>query len=96
LSFGNGITILRANGESRLLRQDYDDNVLRPGRTVSGPTRMAFADCAMYVLLLSAIGRVGLAVTTNVEYQFPAQGRGRTGRACGGTDHEARPAIGGR
>jgi acyl-coenzyme A thioesterase PaaI-like protein len=35
--------------------------MLRPGGTVSGPTLMAMADFAMYVVLLSAIGPVGLA-----------------------------------
>jgi acyl-coenzyme A thioesterase PaaI-like protein len=31
---------------------------------------MALADCAMYVVLLSAIGPVGLAVTTNLNINF--------------------------
>ena len=44
--------------------------MLRPGGTVSGPTLMALADCAMYVVLLSAIGPVGLAVTTNLGINF--------------------------
>ena len=43
---------------------------LRPGGTISGATLMALADCAMYVVLLSAIGPVGLAVTTNLGINF--------------------------
>ena len=35
---------------------------------------MALADCAMYVVLLSAIGPVGLAVTTNLNINFLRKG----------------------
>jgi uncharacterized protein (TIGR00369 family) len=74
-SFGSGDTIIEsADGETCLLRQRYNDNMLRPGGTVSGPTLMALADCAMYVVLLSAIGPVGLAVTTNLNINFLRKG----------------------
>ena len=59
---GGDIAIESADGASCLLRQRYSDQMLRPGGTVSGPTLMAMADFAMYVVLLSAIGPVGLAV----------------------------------
>ena len=74
---GGDITIESADGETCLLRQRYNENMLRPGGTVSGPTLMAMADFAMYVVLLSAIGPVGLAVTTNLNINFlkkPAPG----------------------
>jgi uncharacterized protein (TIGR00369 family) len=74
-AFSNGDTrIVSADGETCLLRQRYGDHMLRPGGTVSGPTLMALADCAMYVLLLSAIGPVGLAVTTNLNINFLRRG----------------------
>lgn len=74
-SFGSGETrIENADGESCVLRQRYGDHMLRPGGTVSGPTLMALADCAMYVVLLSAIGPVGLAVTTNLNINFLRKG----------------------
>src|ERR1700704_2847530 len=69
------ITIERADGASCLLRQRYSDQMLRPGGTVSGPTLMALADFAMYVVLLSAIGPVGLAVTTNLNINFLRKGQ---------------------
>jgi hypothetical protein len=54
-AFSDGdITIESADGETCLLRRRYDDRMLRPGGTVSGPTLMAMADFAMYVVLLSA------------------------------------------
>src|SRR3546814_21007673 len=43
---------------------------LRPGGTVSGPTMMAMADCAAYLLILGLIGPVALAVTTNLNINF--------------------------
>ena len=43
---------------------------LRPGGTVSGPALMSLADYGMYVAVLSAIGRVELAVTTNLTCNF--------------------------
>ena len=75
-AFGGGDIILEsADGVSCLLRQRYSDQMLRPGGTVSGPTLMALADYAMYVLLLSAIGPVGLAVTTNLNINFLRKGQ---------------------
>jgi uncharacterized protein (TIGR00369 family) len=51
---------------------------LRPGGTISGPTMFALADVAIYLALLSRIGPVALAVTTNCSIDFlrkPAAGR---------------------
>src|SRR6266705_4948586 len=73
--FGGGdISIESADSTSCLLRQRYNDRMLRPGGTVSGPTLMALADFAMYAVLLSAIGPVGLAVTTNLNINFLRKG----------------------
>src|SRR5215469_17064335 len=75
-AFSNGhIRVERADGQTCLLRERYSDRMLRPGGTVSGPTLMALADCAMYVVLLSAIGPVGLAVTTNLNINFLRKGQ---------------------
>jgi uncharacterized protein (TIGR00369 family) len=43
---------------------------LRPGGTVSGPAMMALADYALYAAILANIGPVGLAVTTNLSFNF--------------------------
>src|ERR1700742_4486661 len=72
---GDDITIDSADGQTSLLRQPYNERMLRPGGTVSGPTLMALADFAMYVVLLSAIGPVGLAVTTNLNINFLRKGQ---------------------
>jgi uncharacterized protein (TIGR00369 family) len=71
----NDVSIESADGTSCLLRQRYSEQMLRPGGTVSGPTLMALADFAMYVVLLSAIGPIGLAVTTNLNINFLRKGR---------------------
>lgn len=69
------ISIETADGETCLLRQRYSERLLRPGGTISGPTLMALADFAMYVVLLSAIGPVGLAVTSNLNINFLRKGQ---------------------
>ena len=69
------VRIESADGETALLRQRFSERMLRPGGTVSGPTLMGLADFAMYVVLLSAIGPVGLAVTTNHNINFLRKGQ---------------------
>src|SRR6202000_7134 len=74
-AFGRGdILIEQADGASCRLRQRYGEQMLRPGGTISGPTLMALADFAMYVVLLSAIGPIGLAVTTSLNINFLRKG----------------------
>lgn len=51
---------------------------LRPGGTVSGPSMFALADVSAYFCILSVLGPVALAVTTNCSIDFmrkPAPGR---------------------
>jgi len=73
--FREGAFIIEhADGRTCRVRQRFHESMLRPGGTVSGPTLMALADCAMYVVLLSAIGPVALAVTTNLNINFLRKG----------------------
>jgi uncharacterized protein (TIGR00369 family) len=55
---------------SARMRLDYHERHLRPGGTVSGPSMMALADYALYAAILSNIGPVALAVTTNLNVNF--------------------------
>lgn len=60
------------------VRLPVEERHLRPGGTVSGPTMFALADVAVYLMILSRIGPVALAVTTNCAIDFlrkPAAGR---------------------
>jgi uncharacterized protein (TIGR00369 family) len=52
------------------IRVPWRDEFIRPGGTISGPVMMAAADFAMYGVVLSLIGRVDLAVTTNMSINF--------------------------
>jgi len=52
------------------LRMPFNDSMLRPGGTVSGPTMMALADATMFALVLGGIGIVKLAVTTSFNINF--------------------------
>lgn len=55
------------------LRLKYDERYLRPGGTMSGPSMMELADLALYVAVLSVVGKVELAVTTNLSINFLAK-----------------------
>ncbi len=56
-------------GRARL-RLPFRDDFLRPGGTISGPVMMGLADLALYAAVLSRIGPVELAVTTNLNINF--------------------------
>ena len=75
------------------VRLPYSDLLLRPGRTICGPALMALANITLYGLVLSLIGRVELAVTTNLTVSEPAHTRGRDRRR---PYPEARATSGGR
>ncbi len=52
------------------VRLPQRDEFLRPGGTINGPALMSLADFAMYVAVLSRIGRVEMAVTTSLNCNF--------------------------
>ena len=56
--------------ESLVVRHKIDDSHLRPGGTISGPTMFSLADISLYILTMSRIGPVSLAVTTNCSMDF--------------------------
>lgn len=62
--------ILELEKGKAVFRLPVDDDHLRPGGTVSGPAMMGLADVAFYAALLSEIGPVALAVTTNLNINF--------------------------
>lgn len=52
------------------MRMTFNPGLIRPGGTVAGPALMALADVCMYAVVLGLIGRVELAVTTNLNINF--------------------------
>ena len=74
----------RVGPEGLVLRLKVSERHLRPGGTVSGPSIFALADVAMYRAILSRIGPVALAVTTNSSIDFmrkPVAGHDLLGEA---------------
>ena len=65
-----GFSVESVDDTTIRVRQVTGDRHLRPGGTVSGPTLMAMVDCGFYLLLLSRLGPVALAVTTNLNINF--------------------------
>jgi uncharacterized protein (TIGR00369 family) len=61
VSLGNGVARAKAI---------YQPQFLRPGGTIAGPIMMGLADYASYGAVLSAVGLVELAVTTNLAVSF--------------------------
>ena len=68
ISFGFTITALEPG--QAWARAPYRQDFLRPGGTIAGPVLMGLADFALYGAVLSLIGRVELAVTTNLNINF--------------------------
>ena len=58
------------DGVRTVVRLKVADRHLRPGGTVSGPSMFALADVTAYIATLARIGKVPLAVTTNVSLDF--------------------------
>ena len=68
---GQGRYVVEAVGPlSARVRLGYEERHLRPGGTLSGPAMMALADLSLYVAILANIGPIGLAVTTNLSFNF--------------------------
>ncbi len=64
------LTIDRLDSEGVLARVPFCARLVRPGGTISGPTIMALADAAMYAVVLGRLGRVEMAVTSNLNINF--------------------------
>ena len=71
-----GFAVKSLNPGSISVDMTITDAHLRPGGTVSGPSMVALADCASYLLVLSHVGKVALAVTTNLNINFLAKPEG--------------------
>jgi uncharacterized protein (TIGR00369 family) len=67
---GCGLTIEWVEYADIRVRRHFQEDSIRPGGTISGPTIMELADFAMYVAVFSAIGPQPLAVTTNLNINF--------------------------
>ena len=67
---GCGLTIERVEYADVRVRRHFQEDSIRPGGTISGPTMMELADFAMYVAVFSAIGPQPLAVTVNLNINF--------------------------
>ncbi len=65
-----GVIVEDIGAGNARLRLPFRDDFIRPGGTISGPVMMALADLALYATVLSKIGPVELAVTTNLNINF--------------------------
>ena len=74
---GNGrVTLERLDAAATVVRMAYDDSLVRPGGTISGPAMFKLADFGVYVAILGRLGSDGLqAVTTNMTINFLSRPR---------------------
>ena len=64
------ISVEALSDDEIVVRRRIQDEHLRPGGTVSGPTMFGLADVAVYLGILARIGPRALAVTTNGSIDF--------------------------
>nr|WP_196108517.1 MULTISPECIES: PaaI family thioesterase [unclassified Ochrobactrum] len=67
---GDTFEITAIDDGSATMRLHADEQHLRPGGTVSGPSLFALADVTAYAAILAHIGPVTLAVTTSLNINF--------------------------
>lgn len=65
-----GFRVLEAQEGFARTRITFSERLIRPGGTLSGPVQMALADASMYAAVMSAIGQVEMAVTSNLSINF--------------------------
>ncbi len=67
---GNRYEVVKLTDQGIDVRLRVQEQDLRPGGTVSGPSIFALADVSVYLALLSRIGPRELTVTTNCSINF--------------------------
>ena len=67
---GRGLSIERVDYGNIRVKRHFQEDSIRPGGTISGPTMMELADFAMYVAVFSVAGPIPMAVTTNLNINF--------------------------
>lgn len=65
-----GLRIDEATADGVVARYPFSPSMVRPGGTLSGPTMMGLADAAMYAAIMARLGRVEMAVTSNLNINF--------------------------
>jgi uncharacterized protein (TIGR00369 family) len=68
-----GYSVERVDEGGVLMRLPGESAQIRPGGTLSGPTMMSLADAAAWLVTLSRIGPVALAVTSSLTISFLAK-----------------------
>lgn len=74
---GTGNSCVELGPGHALAVSAVDQNALRPGGYISGPTQFGLADAALWYLVFAAIGRIEpMALTSELSIRFlrPAQG----------------------
>ena len=61
------LSIERIDADETVVRMSFDERLMRPGGSVSGPAMFKLADFGVYAAILGRLGEAGLqAVTTSM------------------------------
>jgi len=66
----NPCTLQTVTPEGVIVAYQVSERDIRPGGTISGPSMFLVADVALFVAVLSRVGLVPLAVTTDISIHF--------------------------
>ena len=65
------LSIERIDADETVVRMSFDERLMRPGGSVSGPAMFKLADFGVYAAILGRLGEAGLqAVTTSMTMNF--------------------------
>lgn len=70
-----GLKVERFTAGEVEMRLPWQDMLVRPGGTICGPAMMGLADVTLYGVVLSLVGRIELAVTTDMSFHFLSKPR---------------------
>ena len=65
-----GIRTVSIGRGDAVMRMHFNPGLIRPGGTIAGPALMALSDVCIYAVVLGLVGKVELAVTTNLNINF--------------------------
>lgn len=70
-----GLVIERFAAGEVAIRLPWQQLLVRPGGTICGPAIMGLADVTLYGVVLSLVGRLELALTTDLAFHFLSRPR---------------------
>jgi uncharacterized protein (TIGR00369 family) len=65
-----GLEVVSVGEKESQCRIPFESRFVRPGGTISGPVIMSLADAAMYAAIMGTLGKLEMAVTSQLSVSF--------------------------